>query len=203
MRQEFIAAAVFAAGLGLLSPAQAAGSRPAASADGPRIGVVDFQQVINSSHRGQAANEEFKKLYSDLNAQLEDRKKKLLDVKTQLDKADSKSPDYQKLLKSYEDGQQELQQVAGTMQQDLNQRRQELLVPIQQELVGADGNGGVLKRFAKDSHYDIIFTKGGAAAYASDAYDVTSALVEAMDKDWAELQKAQAATPAPAATTKK
>jgi Skp family chaperone for outer membrane proteins len=69
----------------------------------------------------------------------------------------------------------------------------ELLKPIQEELQK------VVTQFVKDQHIDILLNKGAGALIASDAFDVTNKVTEAMDKDWAAQQ---AATPAPAASTK-
>jgi outer membrane protein len=197
MRQGFIAAAVLAAGLALLSPVQAATKSSTSAAGAPKIGIVNLQQVINDSTPGKLASDQLNKLAADLRGQIDDRKKKLLDVKTQLDKADAKSDSYQKLLKAYEDGNGELQQFSNMSQQDYNQRQQELLGPIQQEL------GKVLDTYGKANRYDIILSRSvQGAVFASDAYDVTAELTAAMNKDYDAQQKAQA-TPAPAATTHK
>jgi Skp family chaperone for outer membrane proteins len=62
-----------------------------------------------------------------------------------------------------------------------------LLQPIEKELQQ------VLNAFAKDHRYDILLNQSGAGAlYASDKYDVTTQVTEAMDKDWAEQQKSDA-----------
>lgn len=187
MRQGFLAAAVLAAGLFTLSTAQAASS--------PKIGVVDINAVITNCHRGQQANQVFQQIVEKLRAQLGDLNDKRKAIKDQIDKTDSKSADYQKLLKQFEDANSIYQQSVAAGNQDVQQRKQDLLQPIQQEMVQ------VLDRYARDNHYDIILTKNVGAAFASDSYDVTSAVTEAMDKDWAELQKAQASK-APAAATK-
>lgn len=198
MRQGFIAAALLAAGLALLSPAQAAAPKSSASAAGiPKIGLVNLQQIINDSTPGKLASDQLNKLAADLRGQIDDRKKKLLDVKTQLDKADAKSDGYQKLMKAYEDGNGELQQFSSMSQQDYNQRQQELLGPIQQEL------GKVLDAYGKANHYDIILSRSvQGAVFASETYDVTAEVTAAMNKDYDAQQKA-APTPAPAATTHK
>ena len=189
MRQGFIAAALIAVGMFILSPAQVA------SSSGPKVGVVDLQQVVGNSHRGQEADQALKQDYAKLKAAVEDKNNKRKAFKDQLDKADSKSSDYQKLLKQYQDSDADFQQTATESNQLIQQRRQELLQPIEQEL------NQVLGQFAKDNHYDILLAKNSGAVYASDTYDATTQLTEAMDKDWAALQKAQA-TAAPAASTK-
>ena len=189
MRQGFLAAAFIAAGMLAFPPAQAATS-------GPKMAVVDLEQVIGNSHRGQEANQALKQDYAKLKSAVDDKNSKRKAFKDQLDKADSKSSDYQKLLKQYQDSDNDFQQAVAESNQLIQQRRQELLQPIQQELVQ------VMGQFAKDNHYDMLFNKNiGGAVYASDAYDATTQLTEAMDKDWAQLQKAQA-TAAPAAATK-
>ncbi|HEX5340492.1 MAG TPA: OmpH family outer membrane protein [Gammaproteobacteria bacterium] len=178
MRHGFYVAAMLATGLCFVTVAQAA--------DVPHIGVVNLQTVVGNSHRGQDAQAQLKDLAQHLRSAVQDRRQKLTVLKQQLDKADSKSKDYAKLQKSYQDGVADYQQYVAANQQDLEERKQELLQPIEQELQK------VLNAFAKDNHYDILLNQNGAGAvYASDKYDVTTQVTEAMDKDWAEQQKSE------------
>ncbi|MGH8372338.1 MAG: OmpH family outer membrane protein, partial [Gammaproteobacteria bacterium] len=169
---------VLAAGLSFVTTAQAA--------DAPHIGVVNLQQVIGNSHRGQDAQAQLKALAQKLSGDIKDRRQKLTVLKQQLDKADSKSANYANLQKSYQDGVSDYQQFVSANQQDLEERKQELLQPIEQELQQ------VLNTFAKDHHYDILMNQGAGAIYSSDKYDVTTQVTEAMDKDWAEQQASDA-----------
>jgi len=189
MRQGFLAAVLVAAGISTFSPAQAA------SAASPKIDVVDLQQVIANSHRGQAANTQLQQDVAKLQSQADDKNNKRKAFKDQLDKADSKSANYQKLLKQYQDSNTDFQTYVNESRQLIQQRQQELLQPIQQELQT------VVTQFVKDNSIDILLSKGAGALTATDAYDVTSSVTEAMNKDWDALQKSQA-TAAPAATTK-
>lgn len=189
MRQGFFAAALVAAGMLTLSPAQAASSAS------PKIDVVDLQQVIANSHRGQAANQQLQQDVAKLQAQADDKNNKRKAFKDQLDKADSKSANYQKLLKQYQDANTEFQTYVNESRQLIQQRQQELLQPIQQELQT------VVSQYVKDNGIDILLSKGAGALTVTDTYDVTSSITEAMNKDWDALQKSQA-TAAPAATTK-
>lgn len=179
MRYGVLVAGVLAAGLSFVTTAQAA--------DVPHIGVVNLQQVVSNSHRGQDAQAQLKSLAQKLGGDVKDRRQKLMVLKQQLDKADSKSADYAKLQQNYQDGVSDYQQFVAANQQDLEERKQELLQPIEQELQQ------VLNAFAKDHHYDILINQSGAGAlYSSDKYDVTTQVTEAMDKDWAEQQKSAA-----------
>lgn len=188
MRQDFFAAAAFAAGLIAFSPAQAA-TTPAA----PKIAVVDVQTVLGNSHRGQEATQALQQKAQELRTQASDLNDKRKAFKDQLDKAGAKSKDHDKLLKQYTDADQAYQNFVQEGNQLIEQRRQELLQPIQQELQK------VLNQFVKDNGIDILLAKG-AALTANDNYDVTAKVTEALDKDWDTL-KSQSATPAPAAST--
>ncbi|MDE2196305.1 MAG: OmpH family outer membrane protein [Gammaproteobacteria bacterium] len=182
MRYGFLAAGLLAASVSLVTTAQAA------STGAPHIGVVDLQAVIGGSQRGQAANAILQETVKKLQDEVNDRKQKLLVLKQQLDKADSKTSGYDKLQKSYEDGQNDLQQYVLMGRQDIGQRQQELVQPIEQEL------GQVLSQYAKEHHYDIIFSKNAAGAvFASGKYDITKSVIAAMDADWAKQQKQQKA----------
>ncbi len=188
MRQGFLAAALVAAGMSVFSSVQAAE---------PKIAVVDIQAVIGNSHRGQEATQALRDDVTKLQAQtgVQDKRDKALTLKNQLDKLDPKAANYKTLLKQYQDAYDSFQQAAAEGNQLAQRRQQELLQPIEQELQTVAG------QFVKDNGIDILLSKGNAVLTASDAYDVTAKLTEAMDKDWAALQKSQA-TPAPAAATK-
>lgn len=186
MRYGFFVAGVLAAGLSFVTVAQAA--------DAPRIGVVNLQQVIGDSHRGQSANAEFNVLVQKIQNEAQDRRKKLAAMKKQLDATDSKSSDYVTLQKSLQDAAASYQQFASDSQQKIDQDKQQLLQPIEDELKK------VLLAYARDNHYDILLNKNNdGAVYAGDKYDVTTEITEALDKDWAEMQKTQ---PKPAAKGK-
>lgn len=196
MRQGFIAAAIFAAGLIGLSPAQAATT---SATTGPKIAVVDLNAVIENSQRGREATQSLQDEVGKLQAEAKDKNDKRKAYKDQLDKSNSKSADYKKLLKQFQDADADFQNYVNESRQLIEQRRQEALQPIQQEL------GTVITQFVKDNNVDILLSKNpGGAIFSADAYDMTAALTAAMDKDWAALQKAQQAapTPAPAAATK-
>lgn len=178
MRYGFLVAGVLATGLSFVTTTQAS--------DMPRVGVVNIQQVIANSHRGQDATAKLSALSKKVNGDVRDQYNKVMVVKQQLQKADSKSADYAKLQKNFQDSAAEFQQYRDAQQQNLEERRQELVKPIEQELQQ------VLVTFAKDHHYDILLNQGAGALYSSDKYDVTTQVTEAMDKDWAEQQASDA-----------
>jgi Skp family chaperone for outer membrane proteins len=200
MRQGFFAAAAFAAGLLALSPAQAATKSGTSAA--PKIAVVDLQEVIGKSHRGQDAGKVLKQKQDEMQAQANDLNDKRKAMKDQLDKADAKSANYQTLTKQYSDADAAFTSFVTEARQLLQQRQQELLQPIQEEL------GQVLQQYTKANHIDILLTKGVPGVLSvSDAFNATKGVTDAMDKDWDTRQKtmpapAAASTPAPTATTK-
>ncbi|HEY3646150.1 MAG TPA: OmpH family outer membrane protein [Gammaproteobacteria bacterium] len=207
MRQGSFAAAAFAAGLLALSPAHAATTTKshAVAAGVPKIAVVDLQEVLGKSHRGTEATQSLQQKAAELRNQANDLNDKRKAMKDQLDKADAKSANYQTLTKQYQDADNAYQNFVQEGNQLIEQRRQELLQPIQQEL------GQVLQTYTKANHIDILLTKGVPGALSvSEAYDVTKGVTDALDKDWETLQKTMPAapatpapaTPAPAATTK-
>jgi Skp family chaperone for outer membrane proteins len=200
MRQGFFAVA-FAAGLLALSPVQAATKSSSSTAAAPKIAVLDLQEVLNKAHRGVDANQALQQKAVELRTQATDLNDKRKAMKDQLDKADAKSSNYPTLLKQYQDADTSYQSFVQEGNQLIEQRRQELLGPIQQELQK------VVVQFVKDQHIDILLSKGNGALTATDAYDVTAKVTDAMDKDWDVLQKsmpapAAAPTAAPAASTK-
>ena len=204
MRQGFIAAAAFAAGLLALSPAQAAATKSTHSTGSggtsPKIAVVDVQAVITGCQRGREAVAALQQKQNDLQTQANDMNEKRKAYKDQLDKADQKSADYAKLLKQYQDEDNQFNSFVSDSRQLLQTRQQELFGPIEQELQT------VVTQYFKDNHFDILLGKTAGSVLVSDQFNVTQGVIDAMDKDWAVLQKTQpapaAATPAPAATTK-
>ncbi|MGH8399638.1 MAG: OmpH family outer membrane protein [Gammaproteobacteria bacterium] len=180
MRYGFFAAGVLAAGLSFVTVAQAA--------DAPQIGVANLQQVVDNSHRGQGVDTELQSMVNDLNSKIADRRKKLEAVKKELDSTDKKSSKFATMQSNFQDEAASFQQFAYTSQQNFNQTKQQKLQPVYDELKK------VMIAYAKDHKYDIIesFNDNGVV-YVTDKYDLTSELTEAMDKDWAELQKTQTA----------
>jgi Skp family chaperone for outer membrane proteins len=205
MRQGFFAAAALAAGLFALSPAQAATKSTHSTSSGgtsPKIAVVDVQAVITGCQRGREAMAQLQQKQTDLQNQANDMNEKRKAYKDQLDKADQKSADYQKLLKQYQDEDNQFNSFVSDSRQLLQKRQQELLEPIEQELQT------VVSQYFKDNHIDILLGKNAGALMFTDPYNITPGVISAMDKDWAVLQKSQPApaaashTQAPAATTK-
>jgi len=201
MRQGFIAAVAFAAGLSMLSPADAATSKShSAAAPGvPKIAVVNLQDAVVRSQRGQEVAKVLKQKQDELQSEANDLTEKRKALKDQLDKADAKSSNYATLQKQFNDADQAAQAYVTEARQLYQQRQAELLQPIQDELQT------VVPQFVKDNHIDILLQRGAGVLTSSDAYDVTAQLTDALDKDWVQLQKNQAtapATPAPAASTK-
>jgi len=197
MRQGFIAAALFAAGSLVLSPVQAA-TKSSGRTAAPKIVVVDLQQVIARSQRGQEASNVLKKKQDEMQSQANDLNDKRKAMKDQLDKADAKSANYAQLTKQFQDADSAFNNFVSEARQLLQQRQQELLQPIQEELQS------VVPQFVKDNHIDILLAKNSGALTVTDQYDVTTQVIAAMDKDWAQVQKsAPVPTPAPAASTKR
>ncbi|MGH8306638.1 MAG: OmpH family outer membrane protein [Gammaproteobacteria bacterium] len=178
MRYGFIAAGVLAASVFAMTSVQAA--------EAPRIGVVNLQEVIGKSKAGMDANQQLQGTMQKLQGEAKDKQQKMQVLKDQLDKADSKSAGYANLQKNYQNSQNDLQQFVMMGRQDLEQRRQELLQPIEQELTK------VIDAYGKEHHYDIILSQGAGAVYAATKYDVTKGVIAALDADWAKQQKAQA-----------
>lgn len=176
LRYGLFAAGVLMAGLLAVTTVQAA--------EQPRIGVVDLQEVIAKSQAGQQAQQDIDTIKNKLQGEANDKNNKLTVLQQQLDKADPKSSNYAQLQKSYNDSRNDLQQFVLMGRQDLEQRSQELLRPIYQDL------GKVLDEYAKNHHYDIIFSKDAAGAvYVNNKYDVTQGVIAAFDKDWPQYQK--------------
>ena len=176
LRYGMFAAGMLAAGLLAVSTVQAA--------EQPRIGVVNLQEVIANSQAGQQANKDLQVILKKLQAEANDKHNKLTVLQQQLNKADPKSSNYRQLQKNFSDSRNDFQQFVLMGRQDVEQRRQELLQPIEQDL------GKVLSQYAQAHHYDIILSKSAAGAvYANDKFDVSRGVTAALDKDWPQFEK--------------
>lgn len=179
MYHRFIAAGMLAAGLSFAAVTQAA--------EMPHIAVANLQAVVANSHHGQSVGVALQNVAKALNDKINDRRSKLDVLKKQLDKADSKSAKYAGLQKNFQDEAVNFQQFAYVSQQQYDKKKQELLQPVYDELKK------VMIAYAKDHGYDIILNEDNdGAVFVTDKYDVTSELIEAMDKDWTEQQKSAA-----------
>jgi outer membrane protein len=178
MRYGFFAAGLAAACLFATTSVQAASF--------PRIGVVNLQEVIAKSQAGQQASEKLQPLANKFQDYMKDSNNKLNALKEQLDKTDKKASNYAQLQKNFDDTRDQLQQTAIMMRDNLESNRQQLLQPIEGEL------SKVLNDYAKTHHYDIIISEDTAGAlYSSEKYNVTQGVIEALNKDWAQMQKNQ------------
>jgi Skp family chaperone for outer membrane proteins len=201
MRQGFIVAALLAASLFILSPAQAAKTASKPAAGSPKIGVIDLNNIFKNSTHGQQFANELEQSKQKLMPGAKDREDKMKAAKEALDKADSKSADYDKLLKAWDDAQKDYQNYLTEANQELSQQNQNMVGEFQKVLAP------VLEKYSKDNHFDLILIKGGGVAFASEAYDISTPVAAALDKQWDDVVKQQAppaaTTPAPAAATKK
>ncbi|MDE2234447.1 MAG: OmpH family outer membrane protein [Gammaproteobacteria bacterium] len=180
MRHVFITASLLAAGFLAISTTQAANA--------PRIATVNLQQVLSDSTAGQDAQKDMVALRNKLQGQANDKEQKLKVLQDQIKTADSKSKDYATLQKSFQDSRNEYQQFVMLGQQELEAQRQQLLQPIEQEMMR------VIDAYGRAHHYDFILSRGAAGAiFAASNYDITDAVTKALNADWAKMKKAQAA----------
>ena len=176
---------VAAAGLAAVVPAWA---------DSPKIGVVDPQRLMLESPQGKAMADgmraEFAPRERTLQAQMQSLKAK--QEKLQKDAATMTDDQRVRAEKELRDGERDFERARGELQDDVTARRNEEMSRLQRTL------GEEVRNYAKAQNFDVVLS-GEAVVYAGSAYDITPAILTALQaRAAAAPAAAKPATPAPA-----
>jgi len=169
-RRKHILSAIFACAL--LGP----GAVLAQAAAVPKIGVVNFDKLLQQSPQavaaGKALDDQFAARQRDLQAkqnELKDRQAKL-EKDSQVMGADERRNAESK----YRDDARDLERRISEFQEDVNVRRNEVLGKAQREIVLE------VQAFAKQNGYDLIIA-GTNVVYAVPALDVTNQVLASLE----------------------
>ena len=161
-------------------------------ADG-KIAVVDFQRLGQESPQGKevfdALRAEFAPRERTLQAQGQALKAK--QDKLQKDGATMTDEQRTRAEKELRDGARDFERARGELQDDETARRNEQLSRLQRMLVEE------VRAYAKAQNMDIVVS-GEAVLYAAPTYDITPAVLTALQSRAAAAPAKPATTPAPA-----
>lgn len=146
-----------------------------ASAQNPKIGVIDFRRLIDEAPQSQEVQ---KKLEAEFNP----RQAQLMSMTSDFEKrretfardAAVMSPDERSTKeRELRDLQRDVERAQNEFIEDLNERRNEEIQNLQNTLVTR------VRAFAQEKKYDLIVAD---AVYFSDAVDITDDLLQALKK---------------------
>ena len=186
------------------TPNPAPPTSPLASATGVKVGVIDMQGAIAGSNEGQRDFEALAKKFEPrrlelqkLNTDIEDLKKQL---NTQGDKMNAEA--HEALVKSIETKTKTLQRSAEDAQNEFQQQQNEVAGKILQKLAP------VITKYVTDNGYGLLIDAStpwpqGPVVVATQAVDITKAVVDAYNIQSGVPAPAKSATttPRPATTT--
>jgi len=159
----------------------------AGAAEVPKIAVVDFQNILENSNAGKAAQEIIKKEETRMESDLKKRGKEIEEIQKKLEaefnilsqeKRTEKERDFRIKYNDFK-----------SIQKDYQRKLQELqgkqLIRMQKEVLG------VAKEIGKQKGYTLIIEKREAGIlFAQDAIDITSMVIDYYNKAFAKKQKA-------------
>ena len=154
-------------------------STAAYAGDNFKIGVVDFQQVLQKSKSGQEIQDQIKQKGEALKSEIQ---KKQDDIKIMQEKYKRESlvlSDEQKVQKERElrDAINAYRMLQNQNNQKFNKLRSELINGAQKTIVG------LAEKMGKSQGYQLIIEKqSGTVLYAEDALEITDQFVEQFDK---------------------
>lgn len=154
----------------------------------PKIGVVDPQRLLEDSPQGKAMMESLRSEFSPRQRTLQAQEQGLKAKQEKLQKDGATMSEDQRVRaeKELRDSAREFERSRGEYQDDFTARRNEELSRLQRTL------GEEVRGYAKSQNFDIILS-GETVIYATQALDITPAILTALQA------RSGAAAPRPAA----
>jgi outer membrane protein len=165
----------------------------------PKIGVVDPQRLLQESPQGKAVQDAMRAEFAPRERTLQAQAQAIKAKQEKLQKDGATMTDEQRIRaeKDLRDGERDFERARGEFQDDITARRNEEYSRLQRTL------GEEVRSYAKAQNFDVILS-GEAVIYATPAYDITPAILTALQARAAAAPAAKpatpAATPAPAST---
>jgi len=152
----------------------------------PKIGVVDPQRLLEESPQGKAMLDAMRAEFAPRERTLQAQQQALKAKQDKLQKDSATMTDEQRTRaeKDLRDGAREFERARSEFQDDISARRNEEMSRLQKTL------GDEVRTYAKAQNFDVVLSTEGVV-YAAPAYDVTPAILAA-------LQARNAAAPASA-----
>ena len=147
----------------------------AAAADSPKLAYVDLRRALNETVEGKAAMTKLAKLKDKLQKKVEGEEKKIMDMKSTLEKQqDILTKDaMQKKVEEYYQSVNELQQSYMRYQKELSTKEAELTQGI------LDKMQKILEQIGQSDGYTMIFDRSaGAVVWGPAHLDLTDQLIQ-------------------------
>jgi len=159
----------------------------------PKVGVVDPQRLMAESPQGKAMMESIRAEFAPRERTLQAQQQSLKGKQDKLSKDGATMTDDQRARfeKELRDGARDFERARGEFQDDFSARRNEEMSRLQRTL------GEEVRAYAKAQNFDVILS-GEAVIYATPAYDITPAILTALQARAATAPAAKPAAPAPA-----
>jgi outer membrane protein len=159
----------------------------------PKIGVVDPQRLLQESPQGKAVQDSMRAEFAPRERTLQAQAQSIKAKQEKLQKDGATMTDEQRIRaeKELRDGERDFERARGEFQDDITARRNEEYSRLQRTL------GEEVRSYAKAQNFDVILS-GEAVIYATPAYDITPAILTALQARAAAAPAAKPATPAAA-----
>jgi outer membrane protein len=167
-------------------------------ADPPKIGIVDPQKLLVDSPQGKSMLESLRAEFSPRERSLQAQAQSLKAKNDTLQKNGATMTDDQRTRaeKELRDGERDFERARSEFQDDLTARRNEEMSRLQRTL------GDEVRNYAKAQNYDVVLS-GEAVIYQSQNFDITPAILAALQAHAASSGHGSATPPAtPAAPAK-
>jgi outer membrane protein len=165
----------------------------------PKVGVVDPQRLMLESPQGKAMQESMRAEFAPRERTLQAQAQAIKAKQDKLQKDGATMTDEQRVRaeKELRDTERDFERARGEYQDDITARRNEELSRLQRTL------GEEVRNYAKAQNFDVVLS-GEAVVYATPAYDITPAVLTALQARAAAAPASKpATTPAPSAPAPK
>ena len=158
-----------------------------------KVGVVDPQRLLEESPQGKAASESMRAEFAprQRTLQAQEQALKAKQEKLQKDAATMTEDQRVRAEKDLRDGARDLERARGEFNDDATARRNEEMSRLQRLL------GEEVRNYAKAQNYDLILT-AETLVYYTPAFDITPAILAALQAHAAAPAAAKPAPPPPA-----
>ena len=160
----------------------------------PKIGVVDPQRLLQESPQGKAVQESMRAEFAPRERTLQAQAQAIKAKQDKLQKDGATMTDDQRTRaeKELRDGARDFERARGEFQDDVTARRNEEMSKLQRTL------GEEVRTYAKANNFDLVLT-AEVVIFATPTYDITPAVLAAMQAHGGAAPKPAAPAAAPPA----
>ncbi|HKM90291.1 MAG TPA: OmpH family outer membrane protein [Candidatus Acidoferrales bacterium] len=197
MKNSVKALALSAAFLLAATAAMAQGSPPPAVPPIPKIAIVDIRAALLSTSEGKQMAAEIQSQFAAKQADLENTRKQLEDIKTRLETGARTLSDEERsrLERQGQRTQATLQRKQDEYQAEFNDAQQDAIEKLGRKM------GEVISRFARENGYMMVMDAQVCNIYCSNQLDITQEIIRLYDQAYPVKGAAAApGTPKPAAS---